>query len=164
MQPPLAQSFSASQHPPLPDLNRRKRIVSCIGDTEETFGRLNKTHHFHKYGKAIDAHKLTPPFRRDDWDLECLKMKRRVQTVIDSDWQDLKGLGASEGSNEPEEGKLLDLYVCCQCSFYCVASGIIPGVIPRKYFDEFVRDKRENPPPGKTGEQAIVQAFETILL
>jgi ubiquitin carboxyl-terminal hydrolase 25/28 len=165
MQPPLAQSFVASpEHAPLPDLNRRKRINSCSGDTEEAFGRVNKTHHFHHYAKAIDAHKLTPPFRRDDWDLDCLKMKRRAQTVIDSDLQDLKSLEASEEPSDPEEGKLLDLYVCCQCSFYCVASGIIPGVIPRKYFDEFVRDKKENPPPGKTGEQAIVQALETILL
>ncbi|KAM6498575.1 hypothetical protein JOM56_006523 [Amanita muscaria] len=162
--PPLAQSFLESPHPPLPDQGRRKRQTLCIGENEEPFGRANKTHHFHKYEKAIDAHKLTPPFRRDDWDLENAKMKRRVQRVIDSDTPDLKNLENSEGSEESEEGKLLDLYVCCQCSFYCVVSGTIPGVIPRKNFDEFVRDKKENPPPGKTGEQAVVQAFETILL
>ncbi|KAF8628269.1 hypothetical protein AX15_004037 [Amanita polypyramis BW_CC] len=162
--PPLAQSFTDSAHPSLPDQNRRKRTSSCMGETEQPFGQLNKTHHFHKYEKAIDAHKLTPPYRRDEWDMESVKMRRRVQRVIDLDMEDLKNLENAEGAEEPEEGKLLDLYVCCQCSFYCVASGIIPGVIPRKHYDEFVRDKRENPPPGKTGEQAVVQAFETILL
>lgn len=166
MAPPLAQSFIDASHPPLPDQTRRKRTNSCIGETNEPFGQLNKTHHFHKYEKAIDAHKLTPPYRRDEWDLESIKMRRRVQRVINVDMQELKVLeGATDGAaEEPDEGRLLDLYVCCQCSFYCVASGTIPGVIPRKHFEEFIRDKRENPPPGKTGEQAVVQAFETILL
>ncbi|KIL58608.1 hypothetical protein M378DRAFT_15386 [Amanita muscaria Koide BX008] len=136
--PPLAKSFLESSHPPLPDQGRRKRQTLCIGETGGPFGRANKTHHFHKYEKAFDAHKLAPPFRRDDWVLE--------------------------GSEESEDGKLLDLYVCCQCCFYCVASGIIPGVIPRKNFDGIVRERTENPPPGKIGEQAVVQAFEVILL
>ena len=93
-------------------------------------------------------------------------MKRRVQRVMNVDMQELKSLeGTPDGAaDEPDEGRLLDLYVCCQCSFYCVASGTVPGVIPRKHFEEFVRDKKENPPVGKSGEQAVVQAFETILL
>jgi hypothetical protein len=61
------------------------------------------------------------------------------------------------------EGDLLDLYYCCHCSFYCVASGVIPGVIPRRLFDEFVRDRRDNPPPGKSGELALNLAVETII-
>ncbi|KAF8641193.1 hypothetical protein AX17_000828 [Amanita inopinata Kibby_2008] len=163
--PPLAKSFVEAPHTHLPDLNRRKRIASCIGDGEQSFGQYNKTHHFHKYERAIDAHKLTPSFRRDEWDQELLKIKRRTQRVVDNlDLQELQSLEDVKDEEELTEGKLLDLYVCCQCSFYCVASGIIPGVIPRKYFDEFVRDRRENPPPGKNGEQAVVQAFETILL
>ncbi|KAG6891815.1 hypothetical protein C0993_006219, partial [Termitomyces sp. T159_Od127] len=68
-----------------------------------------------------------------------------------------------EADGEPEEGRLLDLYICCQCSLYCVASGVIPGVIPRKCFDEFIRDKRGNPPVGQSGEMAIAVAFETII-
>ncbi|KAK2461522.1 hypothetical protein APHAL10511_005985 [Amanita phalloides] len=160
--PPLAQSFIESSHLPLPDLARRKRRSSCLDEAEQSFNQSNKTHHFHKYEKAVDAHKLTPPYRRDEWDLESVKLKRRVQRVIDVEMQDLKRL--EDGTEELEEGRLLDLYVCCQCSFYCVASGIISGVLPRKHFEEFVRDKRENPLPGKTGEHAIVQAFETILI
>jgi ubiquitin carboxyl-terminal hydrolase 25 len=66
-------------------------------------------------------------------------------------------------SEDEQEGRLFDLYLCCQCLFYCVASGVIPGVIPRKAFDEFVKDKRNNPQPGRTGEQAVVLAFEIIL-
>lgn len=164
--PPIAQSFIDSSHPPLPDQIRRKRTNSCLGENNEPFGHPNKTHHFHKYEKAVDAHKLTPPYRRDEWDLESIKMRRRVQRVMNVDMQELKSLeGTADGAaEEPDEGKLLDLYVCCQCSFYCVASGTVPGVIPRKHFEEFIRDKRENPPVGKTGEQAVVQAFETILL
>ena len=162
--PPLAQSFLDSSHPPLPDPIRRKRTSSCIDEANQPFGQPNKTHHFHKYEKAVDAHKLTPPYRRDEWDLESIKTKRRVQRVLNVDMQELKNFEDTDGAEDPEEGRLLDLYVCCQCSFYCVASGTIPGLIPRKHFEEFIRDKRENPPPGKSGEQAVLQAFETILL
>ena len=69
-----------------------------------------------------------------------------------------------EKNTGDDEGELLDLYVCCQCSFYCVVSGVIPGVISRKYIDEVIRDKRNNPPVGKTGDQAVVSALDTFTL
>ncbi|RDB19324.1 putative ubiquitin carboxyl-terminal hydrolase 2 [Hypsizygus marmoreus] len=166
--PPLAKSFENSSHHPLPDQARRRRTESCIGD-EQPFGRANKTHHFHKYEKAVDSHKLTPPFRREEWEtMETVKQRRRTGTIMEDidikqiDPQDIDMM--DETMPEEEEGRLLDLYVCCQCSFYCVASGVIPGVIPRKCFDEFVRDKKNNPQPGKSGEQGIVVAFETIIM
>ena len=163
--PPLARSFVNSPNS-LPDLARRRLTGSCI--EENPFGKLNKTHHFHKYEKAVDSHKLTPPFRQDEWQIiENLKLKRRAATIIPPDL-DINTVGVDDDIEVTEkkpgddEGKLLDLYVCCQCSFYCVASGIIPGVIPRKYIDEVIRDKRSNPPVGKTGDQAVLSALETF--
>ncbi|KAF8079191.1 hypothetical protein FPV67DRAFT_101469 [Lyophyllum atratum] len=165
--PPLAQTFKDSDHRPLPDKERRRRMVSCIGDEGQLFGRANRTHHFHKYPKAVDSHKLTPPFRREEWEAtETVKQKRRAQAVmedIDIETIDPQELEAIDQDEVEEEGELLDLYICCQCQFYCVASGVIPGVIPRKCFDEFVRDKKSNPLPGKSGEQAIALAMETLI-
>ena len=168
--PPLAQSFQDSRHPPLPNQDRRKRTESCVADNTHPFGQTNKTHHFHKYENAVDAHKLTTPFRREEWEeIESIKQRRRAATLIKDDIDvtkmNVEQIDAMSGDEmEPEaEGRLLDLYVCCQCSFYCVASGIISGVIPRKTFDDFAREKMNNPPPGKTGDQAVVTAFETIV-
>ncbi|KAG6829774.1 hypothetical protein H0H92_003564 [Tricholoma furcatifolium] len=160
----------------------------------------NATHHFHKYARAVDAHRLTPPLRMEAW--ERAKLVRRAATIIGGEIDvgalgaldpreldamegvegvclgvggDADGAGDGEGEGEGDgeagdrdadaegEGRLLDLYICCQCQLYCVASGVIPGVIPRKCFDEFVRDKRSNPPVGQTGEAAVGATFETIL-
>ncbi|KAF8973501.1 hypothetical protein BDZ97DRAFT_1648272 [Flammula alnicola] len=170
--PPLAQSYIDGQNPALPDQARRRRTPSCIDDGEHPFGKTNKTHHFHKYEKAVDSHKLTPPFRQDEWQsLETVKQKRRVGTIMTTDLnisainaEDVELLNENDADGPDEEGKLLDLYVCCQCSFYCVASGVIPGVIPRKHIEELLRDKRGHPPVGKTGEHAIALAFETFLI
>jgi ubiquitin carboxyl-terminal hydrolase 25/28 len=159
MPPPFALSFEISDHAPLPNQAWRKQTNSCIGDDGVQF---NKTHHFHKYPKAIDALKLTPALRVDDWEAETATARRRLATH-----EARVKEAASEPENsqpEAEEGKLLDLYVCCQCSFYCVASDLIPGVIPWKCLDRFIKDKRSNPPPGKSGEHAVVIAMETIML
>jgi ubiquitin carboxyl-terminal hydrolase 25/28 len=64
---------------------------------------------------------------------------------------------------EEGEGDLLDLYVCCQCSFYVIASDVIPGVIPVKLVEDLVKNKIENPPLDKTGELAALIALEMIL-
>jgi ubiquitin carboxyl-terminal hydrolase 25/28 len=133
--PPLAQAYLDVAEFPLPDLKRR-RTPSCIS----LFGKtLNMTHHFHKYEKAVDGRKLTPPVREDQWK-------------------------SFENEDDLGDGTLLDLYMCCQCSFYCMASGIIPGVIPRNLMEELVRDRTENPPSGKTGAQAVADAIETIAM
>lgn len=164
--PPYAKSFKESPHPPLPDQERRRRYVSCLDNGP--YSVHNKTHHFHKYEKAVDSHKLTPPLRMEEWELsESVKQKRRTGMVDEDldvkqlDPNDLDMLDETDG--DTEEGRLLDLYICCQCSLYCVASGVIPGVISRKCFDEFIRDKRTNPPVGQSGEVAIAAAFETII-
>ncbi|EKM61525.1 uncharacterized protein PHACADRAFT_85514 [Phanerochaete carnosa HHB-10118-sp] len=62
-----------------------------------------------------------------------------------------------------DELDLLDLYLCCQCSVYCLVSPVIPGVLPLRVLEDFVRDKLEHPPLGKTGEIAVVTGFETVI-
>jgi ubiquitin carboxyl-terminal hydrolase 25/28 len=168
--PPLARSFANGSNASLPDQARRRRTGSCIEEEDQPFGKMNKSHHFHKYEKAVDSHKLTPPFRLDEWQIiESVKLKRRAGTIMSSDL-DINAVKVDddveilEKGTDDDEGKLLDLYVCCQCSFYCVASGVIPGVIPKKYIEELIRDKRSNPPVGKTGDQAVVSALETFTM
>ena len=44
---------------------------------------MNKTHHIHKYEKAIDSQKLMPLFRQDEWQIfESPKLKFRAGTII----------------------------------------------------------------------------------
>lgn len=168
--PPLSRTYNNRSGPSMPDQLRRRQTQSCTEDAEQPFGKTNKTHHFHKYDKAIDSHKLTPPFRQDEWQfIESIKQKRRAGAIINSDLdintistEEAGALSEKEAELE-EEGKLLDLYVCCQCSFYCVASGVIPGVIPRKHIDELVREKKGHPTLGKTGEFSVALALETVL-
>ncbi|KAF8913232.1 hypothetical protein CPB84DRAFT_1888891 [Gymnopilus junonius] len=169
--PPLAQSYINASGHPLPDPTYRRQTQSCLDEIGQPFGKANQTHHFHKYARAFDSHKLIPPFRRDEWQsLETVKQKRRAGTILTGELninainaEDVELLGDNSTESTEEEGKLLDLYVCCQCSFYCVASSVIPGVLPRKHIDELVREKKSHPPVGKTGEQAVALAFETFL-
>ncbi|KAG6836077.1 hypothetical protein H0H93_011620 [Arthromyces matolae] len=165
--PPYAESFKHAPHLPLPDQDHRRRTNSCL-ENDAWGATNNKTHHFHKYPKAVDAHKLTPPFRMEEWEVtESVKQRRREQGIVDED-VDVENLdpNAIDEINTEEvdkEGRLLDLYICCQCSLYCVASEVIPGIIPRKCIDETVRDKKSNPLVGQTGEVAVASAFETIV-
>jgi ubiquitin carboxyl-terminal hydrolase 25/28 len=164
--PPLAKSFQDySLHYPFPDQTRRRRTGSCIGEGEQPFGQVNKTHHFHKYEGAVDAKKLNPPFNRGPWERDEAVKQQRRGVSINMDDLDLGKMKAFENlvqDSPDEEGDLLDLYVCCQCSFYCVASRVIPGVIPRKFFEAFVKEKRDHPRPGKTGEAAVMKALELL--
>ncbi|KAI0352188.1 cysteine proteinase [Trametes cingulata] len=58
---------------------------------------------------------------------------------------------------------LLDLYLCCQCSMYCLVSDVIPGVIPAALVDAFTRDKLSHPAVDKTPRATAVAGWETIL-
>ncbi|KAH9486398.1 putative ubiquitin carboxyl-terminal hydrolase 2 [Psilocybe cubensis] len=154
--PPLSRTYINNSGSPLPDQSRRRQTQSCIEDSDQPFGKTNKTHHFHKYEKAVDSHKLTPPFRQDEWQiLENLKQRRRAGTIITSDTDiNTAEPGEQEGELE-DEGQLLDLYVC--------SSGVIPGVIPRKYIDELVKEKKAHPMLNRTGEATVLCALETFL-
>jgi ubiquitin carboxyl-terminal hydrolase 25/28 len=118
--------------------------------------------------RAVDSHKLIPPLMKDEW--ENLKQKRRTCTVVSGDI-DIHTISpdtvsideVDEPATEEEEGKLLDLYVCCQCTLYCVSSGVISGVVSKKYMDELQRDRKGHPGVGKSPEQTIALTIETIL-
>ncbi|KDQ51133.1 hypothetical protein JAAARDRAFT_199352 [Jaapia argillacea MUCL 33604] len=183
--PPLAKSFVAYQEEKgitLPDQGTRE-LHSCVGEGENPPAKTNKTHHFHFYPRAVDASKLNPPFRRSAWEKEDRTKQRRRKVTI-QDGMDLDeqmklhgGIGIDEGKmvvltdepqgmdvEEEEEGDLLDLYICCQCSFYCVVSSeVIPGVLPTKFIEDLTKDKLEHPTLGKNGEQTVLLGWETIL-
>ncbi|KAI6048070.1 hypothetical protein EDC04DRAFT_2886852 [Pisolithus marmoratus] len=165
--PPLAKSFVPDPMAPFPDLAHRKRTNSCVGDAEQPFGPANKTHHFHRYEKAVDAHKLDPAFRRAGWERADLKKERRrkITSLNLMDFSVDKMLEDPMAEDEEEEeGDLLDLYVCCQCSVYCIVSDVIPGVIPTKFLEEYTRDRWNNPPPNRNRDESVVSALETFLL
>ncbi|KAJ7040245.1 hypothetical protein C8F04DRAFT_1082915 [Mycena alexandri] len=156
--PPLARSFEAPQHPLPRPISRNPENCSD--------SQANETHHFHRYEKAVDAHHLDPPFRVDRWDtIETVKQKRRVGTVLPGEL-DLEKIGAEDEDkmDVDEEGPLLDLYVCCQCTCFILRSAVIPGVIPRPLWDDFIKEKIANPQPGKTGERSVAMALETLLM
>lgn len=167
MLPPLAKWFVPDPNCPFPDLARRRRTSTCVGDTEQPFGPANKTHHFHYYEKAVDAHKLDPAFRRTGWEKNDQKKERRRKiTSLNLDEIAIHKMPEDNLDEDMEEveGELLDLYVCCQCSVYCIVSDIIPGVIPVKFMDEYTRDRWDNPPPGRNREESVVSGLETFLL
>lgn len=165
MLPPLAKSFVLDTNTSFPDLARRKRTGSCVGDTEQSFTPTNKTHHFHRYERAVNAHKLDPAFRRAGWEKANEKKEaRRKITSFNLDEISIDQMPEVDvHENEEEEGDLLDLYVCCQCSVYCIASCVIPGVIPIKYLEDYIRDRSENPPPTKSREESVMLGLETFL-
>lgn len=158
--PPISSTFNSTY--PFPDQQRRKRTGSCIGDEEHSVGRANVTHHFHKYEKAVDARMLTTPFKRSEWETEALRKQRRRKMTLHLD-DDTTGTPTSGEKEETPEPDLLDLYLCCQCSVYCLVSQVIPGVLPWRILEDFIRDKLEHPPLGKTGEIAVVTGFETMI-
>ncbi|KAI8980637.1 cysteine proteinase [Trametes punicea] len=57
----------------------------------------------------------------------------------------------------------LDLYLCCQCSMYCLVSDVIPGIIPTSLVDEFTRDKLSHPAIDKTPRATVIAGWETVL-
>ena len=130
-------------------------------------GPANVTHHFHAYERAVDARRLTHPFNASEWEHEeRSKHRHRKLTLRGSDpataTTELER-AVDEVERQDDEGNLLDLHVCCQCSFYVVASHVIPGVVPVKLLEDLVKNKTENPPPDKSGELAALITLETIL-
>ncbi|KAJ7597723.1 hypothetical protein C8J56DRAFT_920783 [Mycena floridula] len=152
--------------PELPSTVQRDHRDSCL-DVPAFEKPHNLTHHFHKYENVVDARKLSPPYHVDEWEtIETVKQKRRAGTIIteDIDLEKMKDEDMPDDEVE-REGKLLDLYICCQCRFMCISSSsIIPGVIPKKPWDDLISQKRSNPLPGKTADQSVVLALETLVL
>ena len=94
----------------------------------------------------------------DDFSSETLE--RALANEIESK---METEAITEAKEEEQAVNLLDLYLCCQCSLYVVCSDVIPGVIPARYIEDFVSEKSQHPPVGKTAEQAVHQAWETVL-
>ncbi|ETW86564.1 hypothetical protein HETIRDRAFT_306078, partial [Heterobasidion irregulare TC 32-1] len=175
------KSAHGHSHPPLPDQARRRKTPSCLGAArDQPFGQTNRTHHFHLYEHAVDARMLTPAFHRSEWEAAVLDKRKRRKLTLRGDDIDTAALAQALDAGAPtaamehdadgeddedaaDEGDLLDLYVCCQCSFYCVASDVVPGVVPARYVEDFVKFKTEHPPPGKSKEVSLMMAWETIL-
>ena len=57
---------------------------------------------------------------------------------------------------------VLDLYLCCQCSMYCLVSDVIPGVIPLSLVNDFTQERFNHPAMDKTPRATVVAAWETI--
>jgi ubiquitin carboxyl-terminal hydrolase 25/28 len=165
--PPFSRSFKGT----LPDPSRRKLTNSCIGDGEQPLGPANITHHFHAYERAVNARRLPHPFNASQWENEeRSKLRHRKMTLRGDDpatvisaLEQVAKEDRMDVDHEEGEGDLLDLYVCCQCSFYVIASDVIPGVVPVKMLEDLVKNKMENPPPDKSGELAAFITLETIL-
>jgi ubiquitin carboxyl-terminal hydrolase 25 len=163
MLPPLANSFKGF----LPDHSRRRSTNSCVSDGEQALRPANVTHHFHAYERAVDARRLTHPFNASEWEHEeRSKLRHRRMTLRGDDPTTATtelAQAVVEVEREDDEGDLLDLYVCCQCSFYVIVSHVIPGVISVKLLEDLVMNKVENPPLDKSGELAALIALELIL-
>lgn len=162
--PPFSRSFKGI----LPDPSRRRSTNSCIGDGEQPLGPANITHHFHSHERAVNARRLTHPFNASQWENEeRSKLRHRRMTLRGDDPATVMDQVAEDTrmdvDQEEGEGDLLDLYVCCQCSFYVIASDVISGVVPVKLIEDLVKNKMENPPPDKSGELAALITLETIL-
>ena len=165
--PPFSRSFKGT----LPDPSRRRLTNSCIGDGEQPLGPANITHHFHAYERAVNARRLTHPFNASQWENEeRSKLRHRKMTLrgddpatVMSSLDQVTEDAQMDVDHEESEGDLLDLYVCCQCSFYVMASDVIPGVVPAKMLEDLVKNKMENPPPDRSGEVAALQSLEMIL-
>jgi len=146
--PPLSATYLHTEHAyPIPR-QRDRTDLNCLDAETLSFGSQNKTHHFHSYESSVDSLKLSPPYRPIDWTKPPLQSDTSMPVDTQPD----------------AEGMLLNLHMCCQCSFYCVASPCISGVIPIALWDQFVKDRHGNPQVGQNAQQAVYQAAHGIAL
>lgn len=155
--PPLRPGFSISERV----IRKRRQRTTCMGD--DTKWKFNEAHHFHKYEGAVDARTLTTPFKRSEWQTEALRKRHRRKVTLHIEPLVEATSTPGERTEDTESGDLLDLYICCQCSVYCWVSQVIPGVLPVRHIEEFVKDKLDHPAPGKTKEMAVVTGWETVI-
>lgn len=177
--PPIVDSVSQAEYPLLPDQQRRRETLNCLED-DQPYGVLkNKTHHFHVYRKAVDAAQMTPAYIPRSWErAERYKKSHRRMTIgsqeLDSETVALAVEGDAKSKEETlmvtdlkeeeEAHNLLDLYLCCQCSLYVLASDVIPGVVPVKTVDALISEKEANPPPNVSKYDSVLNALETIIM
>ena len=164
--PPLATSFQKA-HPGVlfPHQPQRKLANSCLDETgENPFSQVNFTHHFHCYPGAVSSRSLNPPFANASWEkAENSTLPSTSLQSIQEDEDKMEGIEPTTVTRVDDEGVLLDLYVCCQCSVYVVCSHLIPGIVPARHFDELVQERAENPIPGQLGSDAAIIALDTTM-
>ncbi|KAK7686516.1 hypothetical protein QCA50_010114 [Cerrena zonata] len=156
--PPLVHPLTPDQ---LPDHRRRKFTNSCIDESLHTQGQPNKTHHFHRYERAVDSRHLTTPFRRSEWEVDETKKRRRHKMTIIDNPENVPTIEEEDFQSESQTD-LLDLFICCQCAVYCLVSRVIPGVIPLKIAEEFTKEKMANPSVDHTPRATALRAWETV--
>ena len=160
MDPPVSKSFDGH---PLPDITRRRKTHSCVSEKPQSVTQANKTHHFHYYPAAVDASDIVIPFKRADWEHHS-RTESQCQQAVPVDSPSIGSLSLAIDDSHELERELLDLYVCCQCSLYCVVSGVIPGVIPQRTFEAFVKERLDHAPVGKTPSVSLAIALKTVLM
>lgn len=142
--------------PPFPDSAVRKACVTCVDadDTtmqSQTISLTNfKTHHFHHYPKCVKGSTLSPPFTDKFASFRSRRSGRR---------------GSTASVRGPDVEVLLDLYVCCQCQTYFITSGqeaVLPPVVDARRIRDFIKDRQDHPPLGKSPEESVVWALETL--
>jgi len=117
------------------------------------------------YSKAVDSSELNPAFHRAPWEVTAQrKQKRRKITSLNLD--DLSNKDSDMMNEDPPEehvdGELLDLYVCCQCSVYCLVSDVMPGVIALRYLEDFTKYRQDHPTVGKQPAESVISGWETL--
>ena len=157
--PPISKSFNGH---PLPDITRWRKAHSCVSEKSQSVAQANKTHHFYYYPAAVDASNIVIPFKRADWERHS-HTKSRCQQADPISSLNFSSLSLTANDSRKPEGDLLDLYVCCQCSLYCVVSNVVPGVIPQRTLEAFVEDRLDRPLIGKTPTMSLAIGLKTVL-
>jgi ubiquitin carboxyl-terminal hydrolase 25/28 len=60
--------------------------------------------------------------------------------------------------------KLHDLYVCRQCSIYCIVSGAMSGILALKYAEDFAKYRYKHPFIGRQPDNSVVSGWETLIM
>jgi ubiquitin carboxyl-terminal hydrolase 25/28 len=158
--PPISESFDGH---PLPDIARRRKTHSCVSGKPQSVAWVNKTHHFHYYPAAVNVSNIAIPFKRTNWEHHS-RTESQCQQAVLVDPPSLGSLGLTVGDSHELERELMDLYVCCQCTLYCVVSGVVPGVIPQRTFEAFVKERLDHPQVGKTPLISLAITLETVMM
>jgi ubiquitin carboxyl-terminal hydrolase 25/28 len=112
----------------------------CVGLAGH--GQTNLSHHLHTYINAVNVKFFEPHL---------------------TNWVAGLSTDSSMENASVEDDETLDLLVCCQCSFYCIASKPLPGVVSGEHLAKLVKDKLENPILGMSGPFSAASALEVLL-
>ncbi|KAH8810303.1 hypothetical protein DL96DRAFT_533929 [Flagelloscypha sp. PMI_526] len=132
---------TSMEPPPLAPSFKQQHNVDAVFRREErrlllnctVFLQLNHTHHFHKFPSAVDPARLDPPYEPD----------------------------GPRGDSGPS-ALPLDLYVCCQCQVYLIASSFSQPFVPEFLWNAFLEEKRQLSSPETTHGTTIVTSLKLL--